>query len=1085
MSSQQDVLQNGSPPSIPQQPYQQFQQSDIFPSQLQQQQQQQQPLPEQSLQPSHTPHVSPPLSHMFQPELDPQPSLPISIQVPVAALAQSQVDITPMDVLNPQLQQHQLHHQQQQQQQQLPPPLVQDFQLQPSPFNHDHSIPTLDSIDQPHQLLPSSSTASIPSTSHAPSPPLPGMPAAPSYVIGSSSLASALDSMAASRSRSGSSASPGILNGQSPDHSFSSTGSGPPTSDLSLTFTPGFEHILQQSKENSPDVPADSHLLVLGDMLKKIAQTASSGSEACELGQSNDAAEIVDLLKKNVLLIAELVDSLNLSDPSGPSSAISSPPPRSRQPPALISAPMDPPQQNLLNQQPTFSAPLSTASSETNLAVIDPSDMSRKRCASSVAGDRAMKAPKLEPQDDIILQNPPPPVVGIQSLPPPSVLPASASVVGSFPFPQATIPPIASNVEQQPSLPPSVPASRPQSPSRMAHPSMNMLSDFQHANPTIAPVAMHTPLPFPPIDPLQTIPQSANEFVPVAAPPLAPASVNPVPVSPPSAAGFGPGPGLTSPSWPDARPAGMSRHQHTLSGNSGLPGGIVVPHSAMAVTNGAQSLVYPPGPSVSTASGVVVGPPSFASPTRATHQQQQQPTVMPVGSVNVSVPVTVPVPVPVPSSLVSIRSSRSSSLSHPNPFAFSHPGGDIVSGPSVVSSSVAAAIYESMQPSRPSTSGLYSTRPSSPDYENDADGEGDSDDGEGSYEGHHHQQFSQQQQHQMALQHSPPIAFGMVEDLKPGDPGMEGIVASSSSSSGQSGPGGVRRMSRTSPPSEGAGGSHVNEVPAEYRAEVERIFFEFLIKTCSNLDATDAKGEPIHQTLMAKKMQRLDESPDFRPFKFRIQAFTNAFLEELARQGYPEEKIPMKKIRNFLWNQPYISRFNEEGKKSKSKGNHIWHVDAKKTEGGWMFRPFQRRLAGAPPGVAYVGLRWTWTPRIWDPQASRTNMPVTYSSQSLPGWLSWKDDVLSGIPPHDAQSCDVTVEARFMQDGKEEVLTHTVHISIAPMAAVDASFAPSRRPSLVGDVQLPRRVMSDTVLPQTNPTRFVPSLKSPHPSHSS
>lgn len=33
---------------------------------------------------------------------------------------------------------------------------------------------------------------------------------------------------------------------------------------------------------------------------------------------------------------------------------------------------------------------------------------------------------------------------------------------------------------------------------------------------------------------------------------------------------------------------------------------------------------------------------------------------------------------------------------------------------------------------------------------------------------------------------------------------------------------------------------------------------------------------------MAKKMQRLDESPDFRPFKFRIQAFTLAFLEEVS-----------------------------------------------------------------------------------------------------------------------------------------------------------------------------------------------------------
>lgn len=38
---------------------------------------------------------------------------------------------------------------------------------------------------------------------------------------------------------------------------------------------------------------------------------------------------------------------------------------------------------------------------------------------------------------------------------------------------------------------------------------------------------------------------------------------------------------------------------------------------------------------------------------------------------------------------------------------------------------------------------------------------------------------------------------------------------------------------------------------------------------------------------MAKKMQRLDESPDFRPFKFRIQAFTNAFLEEVIHISPP------------------------------------------------------------------------------------------------------------------------------------------------------------------------------------------------------
>jgi hypothetical protein len=47
------------------------------------------------------------------------------------------------------------------------------------------------------------------------------------------------------------------------------------------------------------------------------------------------------------------------------------------------------------------------------------------------------------------------------------------------------------------------------------------------------------------------------------------------------------------------------------------------------------------------------------------------------------------------------------------------------------------------------------------------------------------------------------------------------------------------------------------------------------------VDATDAKGDPIHQTLMAKKMQRLEESLDYRPFKFRIAAFTHGFMEEV------------------------------------------------------------------------------------------------------------------------------------------------------------------------------------------------------------
>ncbi|KAF8637376.1 hypothetical protein AX17_002875 [Amanita inopinata Kibby_2008] len=264
-----------------------------------------------------------------------------------------------------------------------------------------------------------------------------------------------------------------------------------------------------------------------------------------------------------------------------------------------------------------------------------------------------------------------------------------------------------------------------------------------------------------------------------------------------------------------------------------------------------------------------------------------------------------------------------------------------------------------------------------------------------------------------------------------------------------------------------ASSSPGSDVPQEYKTEVDRIFFEFLNKICSNLDATDSKGEPIHQTLMAKKMQRLDESPDFRPFKFRIQAFTLAFLEELARQGYPEEKIPMKKIRNYLWRQQYILRFNEDGKKAKSKGNHIWNIEARKAgDGKWEFRPFHRKLAGNPPSVAYCGLKWSWTPRVWDPQASWQNTPVKYSSPSLPSWLSWKDDVLSGIPPPDAEDRTITVNANYVLDGQEGQLSHTFTITIAPVSAIDTtSYAQSRRPSMAGDI--PRRSTSDSYLCQT------------------
>ncbi|EIW68876.1 hypothetical protein TREMEDRAFT_31188 [Tremella mesenterica DSM 1558] len=212
----------------------------------------------------------------------------------------------------------------------------------------------------------------------------------------------------------------------------------------------------------------------------------------------------------------------------------------------------------------------------------------------------------------------------------------------------------------------------------------------------------------------------------------------------------------------------------------------------------------------------------------------------------------------------------------------------------------------------------------------------------------------------------------------------------------------------------------------DIRRQLDDIFLLFLQRVCSDLEAVDSKGEKLHQVLMPKKMQRLDESTDYRPFKFRIQAFTNAFHEELTKRGISEEILSIKKVKTYLWRQDLISRFNSDGKKAKSKGNHIWNVDAKKLPGGgWVFRPFKRRIIGQPNTFAVVNQRYEWEPRIWDPQAAADTLKPTFSSPagSLPTWLNWEDNLrLVGMPNQPSQQVEITVNAEFI-DGAGSLAT--------------------------------------------------------------
>ncbi|KAG0009361.1 hypothetical protein BGZ80_002475 [Entomortierella chlamydospora] len=261
----------------------------------------------------------------------------------------------------------------------------------------------------------------------------------------------------------------------------------------------------------------------------------------------------------------------------------------------------------------------------------------------------------------------------------------------------------------------------------------------------------------------------------------------------------------------------------------------------------------------------------------------------------------------------------------------------------------------------------------------------------------------------------------------------------------------------------------------EVVARLDEIFFKFLQKLCSDLNACDSKGDQIHQPLMAKKMQRLEASTDFRPFKFRIQAFTNAFHESLVQHGLTEDILPLRKVKVYLWKHKYISRFNEDGKKQKSKGNHVWNIEARKLpdpststststsaltststtgdagsssskaaittgfEGSpsyhgnplirWEFREYTSRIAGQIIKFARVGVPYIYTPRIWDAQMSCP--AAEYSSPWLPKWLKWHRGELRGTPGPADTSCSITVVAEYMREGEKCKLELTFQLTVS------------------------------------------------------
>ncbi|KAJ1986725.1 hypothetical protein EDC05_006183 [Coemansia umbellata] len=212
-------------------------------------------------------------------------------------------------------------------------------------------------------------------------------------------------------------------------------------------------------------------------------------------------------------------------------------------------------------------------------------------------------------------------------------------------------------------------------------------------------------------------------------------------------------------------------------------------------------------------------------------------------------------------------------------------------------------------------------------------------------------------------------------------------------------------------------------------ARLDDLFMKYLEAICSNTITVDSEGESIHQTQMAKKLEKLEQCTEYRTFRFRIQAFSNGYREFIEREaGMTEQVVSKQQLRSYLHQQSYISRYNEDGKKAKSKGHHVWNVEAKKiSRNTWWFKEFLRRIASPPP-KAIIGVPYEWTPTIWDPQVKSPK--VYFNSEWLPSWLRWENNTLRGLPPVDATDCNIVVIASYYQ-GKE--LCHlktnfTIHV---------------------------------------------------------
>jgi hypothetical protein len=182
----------------------------------------------------------------------------------------------------------------------------------------------------------------------------------------------------------------------------------------------------------------------------------------------------------------------------------------------------------------------------------------------------------------------------------------------------------------------------------------------------------------------------------------------------------------------------------------------------------------------------------------------------------------------------------------------------------------------------------------------------------------------------------------------------------------------------SAPPTNSSSGE--SPFPASLLPQLDTLFVQFLQRVVSDENITDGRGEALHHPLPPRKQQKVNALPltSWRPIKLRIQAFTSAFQEELAKtlaagMNLARHEVSVKRVREYLWTRDLIARYNPSGRKAKSRGSHVWCVEARRRaddpNAEWEFRPWKRKIQVVRESlVGAWGQLMRLPVKVWDPQ---------------------------------------------------------------------------------------------------------------------